>query len=563
MSPGGGKTGLEEKNAAVALAGFAKKASDSGLPNNASSRKQWDRVPAAPATDHGIPGAHAPAAAYLPPSASATADSQAPAAASPASRPPGVPTSSVAQRTVNQALSTALVPPQWPRQPYQHSHYPPYSYQPPHQAPSPATGTQRVTVEATAQANIHQMNSSQPAVLMSMSSFGFGVAPATAGDATEAAIRAVQDSMERSSTRLPTSSALRAQLTIHIKLGVPPKPTGETMDVDVSRLSLFLPQSIPLLPVEIVVGGLLVDHREAEGSPTIDATGSSHPNSMICTTVACVTLQQYHSSVTASSEQASNGAYTQAIRSADPGTTKPGTTTDTLHSAPSTWDGAASAPSVPPPVPPLTQHHRTASQPLPSAYHHHPPQHHVTASTHQHQHHPHRQVHRSNSMEVLAQISGELRDRQFGNASAPSQALQRLHSATALAMVCSAEAKSLSICGEANMGDREYNYKKLAPGVTPKNNKRLFVKHDYRDYSHEEPLPEEQFLVGNEALTPNAAFPLKLHEALQQVRAEKFVTRDVMTRSSAHSPTFLLILPDRKRGAEQYHWMDAARTICK
>ena len=56
--------------------------------------------------------------------------------------------------------------------------------------------------------------------------------------------------------------------------------------------------------------------------------------------------------------------------------------------------------------------------------------------------------------------------------------------------------------------------------MTPKNNKRLFVRHTYKDYSKEEPLPEEQFLVRSDSRTPNAAFPLKLHETLEIIEKE-------------------------------------------
>lgn len=63
------------------------------------------------------------------------------------------------------------------------------------------------------------------------------------------------------------------------------------------------------------------------------------------------------------------------------------------------------------------------------------------------------------------------------------------------------------------------SYKKLPPGKTPKNHERLFVKHEYRDFSHEVPMVGELSLVGPNALerTPNAPFPLKLHEILAQI----------------------------------------------
>lgn len=66
---------------------------------------------------------------------------------------------------------------------------------------------------------------------------------------------------------------------------------------------------------------------------------------------------------------------------------------------------------------------------------------------------------------------------------------------------------------------RSSSYKKLPPGKTPKNHERLFVKHQYRDFSHEVPMVGELSLVGPSSLerTPNAPFPLKLHEILAQI----------------------------------------------
>ena len=96
-------------------------------------------------------------------------------------------------------------------------------------------------------------------------------------------------------------------------------------------------------------------------------------------------------------------------------------------------------------------------------------------------------------------------------------------------MVCSNEAASLeqqehqhrnSISSRSSV-DSAYSYKKLQPGRTPKNNRRLFVKHEYKDYSKEPPLPEERYLVESEK-TPNAPFPVKLHETLAQIEADGY-----------------------------------------
>ena len=54
-----------------------------------------------------------------------------------------------------------------------------------------------------------------------------------------------------------------------------------------------------------------------------------------------------------------------------------------------------------------------------------------------------------------------------------------------------------------------------------KNNRRLFVKHSYQDFSREQPLQEELPLTlpGGHRV-PNAAFPLKLHEILSQIEQD-------------------------------------------
>jgi len=78
---------------------------------------------------------------------------------------------------------------------------------------------------------------------------------------------------------------------------------------------------------------------------------------------------------------------------------------------------------------------------------------------------------------------------------------------------------------DMHLRNGNYNYKKLPPGVTTKNNTRLFVRHTYRDMSSQQPYPEEQELVlasTSASRTPNAAFPLKLHETLSQIDENGF-----------------------------------------
>jgi hypothetical protein len=63
------------------------------------------------------------------------------------------------------------------------------------------------------------------------------------------------------------------------------------------------------------------------------------------------------------------------------------------------------------------------------------------------------------------------------------------------------------------------SYIKLPPGKTTKNHERLFVKHQYCDYSKEEPTQDE-IVVQFTDMSPNAAFPLKLHETLSAIEKD-------------------------------------------
>lgn len=103
----------------------------------------------------------------------------------------------------------------------------------------------------------------------------------------------------------------------------------------------------------------------------------------------------------------------------------------------------------------------------------------------------------SNSMEMLAQVTFEMMQRQRTDSS--------VH--------------SVGRSDDSDDGNPTGTFKKLPPGKTPKNHNRLFVKHVYRDYSHEVPMPDEASLAGPDSpeRTPNAAFPLKLHEILSQI----------------------------------------------
>lgn len=179
--------------------------------------------------------------------------------------------------------------------------------------------------------------------------------------------------------------------------------------------------------------------------------------------------------------------------------------------------------------------------------------------------HPHNlpKPHRTNSMEVLAMISEKLANasaadsqannfngkgstsKNFPSFYASGPATEALSNAAAAALENTRHGHSLvSFAGTMrqsppnlnddaaeqdydeeedsnNPNSSNYNYQKLPPGLTMKNNRRLFVKHSYRDFSRELPLPDEVCLadVGRTS-TPNAAFPLKLHEILSQIEQD-------------------------------------------
>lgn len=109
------------------------------------------------------------------------------------------------------------------------------------------------------------------------------------------------------------------------------------------------------------------------------------------------------------------------------------------------------------------------------------------------EHRPNRIVHRSTSIDMLARISSEIHEQEPDNGS------------------------------QSPVQQGNYNYRKLPAGTTPKNNTRLFVKHVYRDRSADLPHPDELDWVNRSdtsGRTPNAAFPLKLHETLRQIELD-------------------------------------------
>ena len=473
----------KESAAAEALVGvassFAKKSSPpkatAKLPTNSASRREWDNQTAAP-PDHGITGRYAPALDIH----------------------HGFTTTAAAAAAFPQ--SSFAAGPLWSSEPAGAAHH--RGRDPAGFSLSTTTKTQQQTGTSNTAA---QQQNSAAAVGMSMSSIGMGIDASfsTTGDATEAAYRAVRDAMERSAVRIPTSPSQLQNLSIHVKLGVPPKPSGEPMRVDVGRLAPLLPRSVSLQPVELTVGGLLIDHKEMlrkNRSESSTSEAEQHPT--ICSAVACVTLQQITTTKSAAADVEVPGAANHISQRS--------MAVDSLPAA-SPWAHLeSSSPALTMPVQRRTL--STSSAPAPSTGIPNLPPTQVN-------------VHRSNSMEVLALISGEIRERHL-NSQMGINGMNLGGAATAALEHGHNEGESLASDGSnTNKTNAAYSYKKLAPGLTPKANKRIFVKHSYKDYSHEEHLPEEHYLVRTQdspTRTPNAAFPLKLHETLTQIEQDGY-----------------------------------------
>ena len=510
------RAALDSNSPSSATATTGAAASSGFLPTNSASRKQWDQEQAAPPSTSNH--THATASSNMHPPALVASISGAVASessknhgffAAPDSRQQQQQQPSMAAEGATTAERATQL--QWGAPPVN-------------------------TVPGTTNGS-NASSSSSASVLLSMSSLGFGIDPTFAtNNATAAAKSALRDALERSAVRLPTAAPLRQSLSIHLKIGVPPQQhqlasgKQEPMQVDTAQLLSLLPPSVHVLPVEVVVGGLLVDHKQSV--PVTPMAVADQPPT-ICTAIACVTLQQ-------STVAASHGA--SAVN--NNGTTAPMEV--------DVWPSAAAASAQQSPDSAAKFYNRASARgaspvAAPSPLNNRP----TTAALNRPPSHVH--VHRTNSMEMLAMVSGEIRERHLngdanGKANTRASAAQAvakamLPASAALSMRSSAEAApqqfqadaSMSVNsngsgGNANMtsamlNNSAYSYKKLAPGMTPKNNKRLFVKHSYKDYSHEDPLPDEQFLIRSQELstrTPNAAFPLKLHETLTQIELDGY-----------------------------------------
>ncbi|KAL3908766.1 MAG: hypothetical protein SGILL_008359 [Bacillariaceae sp.] len=419
-----------------------------------------------------------------------------------------------------------------------------------------------------------------------MTSIGFGIdsSPnAALGDATDSALKAVRDAMERSSLRLPISSPAHSLLQIKVKLGVPAKQdgSGQAMQVNVARLSQFLPRVIPVLPIHIEVGGLFLP-SESQGSPSI------------CTAVASITLQSQAAalSIPVPSSPSMIAAQAPAARAANDGATaaaggtmhppsgvsSPQPNIHKVSEAPTPVASPPRSSQVPPAPSPTHSNHALqhlnhlaaaaassppASKPVNTAVAHHTSLPNLQAQ----QQAPNHDVPRSNSMEMLAMISAQIRTKNApaitqqhaataasigaGLASAALQGATMLNNNGRLVAVPKVEASrtmkiaapstspapyssSSSVAAEefgdddariVNGASANYNYKKLPAGTTTKNNQRLFVKHRYTDFSSTPPGRwEDEHTInpkGTIKLTA-PAFPLKLHETLSQIEVDGY-----------------------------------------
>lgn len=94
-------------------------------------------------------------------------------------------------------------------------------------------------------------------------------------DATQAAVLALKDALDRSNLKL----SLRSNIQVLVKLGIPAEPQSPTtpMAVDMGRLAQVLPSSVTVAPMSMVVGGLF-----CPGGPGQELS--------LCSVVACLTV---------------------------------------------------------------------------------------------------------------------------------------------------------------------------------------------------------------------------------------------------------------------------------
>jgi hypothetical protein len=135
--------------------------------------------------------------------------------------------------------------------------------------------------------------------------------------------------------------------------------------------------------------------------------------------------------------------------------------------------------------------------------------------------------HRGNSMDVLARVSAEIHDEEVMEDDEEDEHEDEEDDED--------EEGGRRKSGSGTAGT---NYRKLPPGVTPKKNQRLFVKHQYRDHSGEQPRQNELDLASKEAeaaadrspspsspakrSTASKTFPVMLHQTLTQIEDDGF-----------------------------------------
>jgi len=327
------------------------------------------------------------------------------------------------------------------------------------------------------------------------SSIGFGIDQA--GNATEACAKAVQDATERG--KLNTTPLTASQYQFHIQLGVPGLPAlnGVPQNIDTGRLAALLPPNIPK-QFQVQCGGLLVPAIMSDGT----SAGLFNAQST-CVVVASLTLQQKQSfrDGQPTAVPVAMGSPTSVTNSPIAhGSPNSNATSPTNQAAASQnpYASVATAPSVPHVPTTWEEVEQMQQQQVTFDQEQQQQQQQLFAARASADGKPTR----NKSIEMLARISSEMMGQE--QAELLQQQLKQ-------------QQQELDDADNKKGGIN--SYKKLPPGTTPKNHKRLFVQHTYRDHSHEVPLPEELDLVGPKApvRTPNAAFPLKLHEILTQI----------------------------------------------
>jgi len=348
-------------------------------------------------------------------------------------------------------------------------------------------------------------------------------------DATEAACKAIQDAMERgvlaftsSQQHQPHSQQQQQQQQqrpqLSIRIGVPTKlgRPQELMQVNqfkvMAQLNSLQQRGVELQQIETVAGGLWAQqqhqHPDCRGilsvvaclsvvksrrAPTLPAAPVAATQAAAAATEASFSHRNAASPTSVTTTTTATTAAVPLTRMSPKPVENSSSSSNNNHPSHHQHQERMQVDSVDPVITPSSYGEAAA-----------------TAAATQRQP-PFRDFHRSSSMDVLARVSAEIRDMQ------PAAVQQQPPSQVP------AEAANAAAASEAVYGDKygnNTNYKKLPPGKTPKNNKRLFVKHSYRDFSVELPSSDEKALM--QERTPNAAFPLKLHETLSEIERDGY-----------------------------------------